>query len=74
MLVLQLTEIDLLLNSAYQFAFHYYGAQNGGNQFCGIKNGARNCGLALVLANVDFPNVTNDNILVEKNFGGFFRS
>ena len=36
-----------------------------------IKTALSICGLALVVATVSFPNVTNDNILVAL-FGGFF--
>lgn len=41
------------------------------NRTFAIKTALAICGLALVVATVEFPNITNDNLLVAM-FGGFF--
>lgn len=75
------TGISLLLASLTKIPLHYLiilinfpfillGYKIMGRQFV-IKTILAIAGLALVLANVSFPNVTNDNLLVAI-FGGFF--
>jgi uncharacterized membrane-anchored protein YitT (DUF2179 family) len=70
-LVSALTEIPIYyLIPLINLPFIIMGHKTVGINFA-VKTALAIGGLALVLANVDFPNVTNDNILVAV-FGGFF--
>ncbi len=71
LLISALTEIPLyLLIICVNFPFVLLGYKIMGRQFA-IKTALAITGLAIVLATVTFPNVTNDNLLVAV-FGGFF--
>lgn len=71
LLVSALTEIPIYyLIPLINLPFIIMGHKTVGINFA-VKTALAIGGLALVLANVDFPNVTNDNILVAV-FGGFF--
>jgi uncharacterized membrane-anchored protein YitT (DUF2179 family) len=71
LLISALTEIPLyLLIIGVNIPFILLGYKVMGKQFA-IKTALAITGLAIVLATVTFPNVTNDNLLVAV-FGGFF--
>jgi uncharacterized membrane-anchored protein YitT (DUF2179 family) len=71
LLIFALTKIPLyILIIAVNIPFIILGHFTVGKQFA-IKAMLAITGLALCLANVQFPNVTNDNLLVAL-FGGFF--
>ena len=71
LLVSALTKIPIYyLIPLINLPFIIMGHKTVGINFA-VKTALAIGGLALVLANVDFPNVTNDNILVAV-FGGFF--
>lgn len=71
LLISALTEIPLyLLIICVNIPFVLLGYKVMGKQFA-IKTALAITGLAIVLASVTFPNVTNDNLLVAI-FGGFF--
>jgi uncharacterized membrane-anchored protein YitT (DUF2179 family) len=71
LLISALTYIPLyLLIVAINIPFVIMGYKILGKQFA-IKTLLAITGLALVVANIEFPNVTNDNLLVAV-FGGFF--
>jgi len=71
LLISALTEIPLYyLIIAVNTPFIIMGYRLMGRAFA-VKTALANTGLAVVLATVTFPNVTNDNLLVAV-FGGFF--
>ncbi|MCP9763257.1 YitT family protein [Lacihabitans soyangensis] len=71
LLISALTKIPLsYLIVGINFPFIMMGYKIVGRQFA-IKTALAISGLALVLATVSFPNITNDNLLVAI-FGGFF--
>ncbi len=71
LLISALTHIPLyVLIICINIPFVILGYQIMGRQFA-VKTALAIAGLALVLATVTFPNVTNDNLLVAV-FGGFF--
>jgi len=71
LLISNLTSIPLYaLLIIVNIPFVMLGTKIVGRTFA-IKTALAICGLALVVATVDFPNVTNDNLLVAL-FGGFF--
>jgi uncharacterized membrane-anchored protein YitT (DUF2179 family) len=71
LLISALTEIPLyLLIIGINIPFVFMGYKTIGKQFA-IKTALAISGLALCVATVNFPNVTNDNLLVAI-FGGFF--
>ena len=71
LLISALTNIPLyILIIIVNIPFIFLGYKILGKNFA-IKTIFAICGLALVVAKVDFPNVTNDNLLVAI-FGGFF--
>ena len=71
LLISALTGVPLyVLIIAVNLPFLFLGYKTMGKQFA-IKTALAIAGLSLVLASVNFPNVTNDNLLVAI-FGGFF--
>lgn len=71
LLISALTDIPLyILLICVNIPFIILGYKILGKQFA-LKTFLAICGLALCVATVDFPNVTNDNLLVAI-FGGFF--
>jgi uncharacterized membrane-anchored protein YitT (DUF2179 family) len=71
LLVSLLTEIPLyILIVGINLPFVFLGYKILGKQFA-VKTALAIAGLALCVATIDFPNVTNDNLLVAV-FGGFF--
>jgi uncharacterized membrane-anchored protein YitT (DUF2179 family) len=71
LLISAITQVPLyLLIIGVNIPFVILGYRTMGSQFA-IKTSLAIAGLALVLAMVPFPNVTNDNLLVAV-FGGFF--
>ena len=71
LLVSALTQTPLyILLICVNIPFIILGYNILGKQFA-VKTALAICGLALCVATVDFPNVTNDNLLVAI-FGGFF--
>ncbi|HRF17189.1 MAG TPA: YitT family protein, partial [Chitinophagaceae bacterium] len=71
LLVSALTQTPLyLLIICINIPFMVLGYRILGKQFA-IKTALAITGLALVIANIEFPNVTDDNLLVAV-FGGFF--
>ncbi len=71
LLISAITQVPLyLLIIGVNIPFVILGYRTMGSQFA-IKTALAIAGLALVLAMVPFPNVTNDNLLVAV-FGGFF--
>ncbi|NOT94334.1 YitT family protein [Ferruginibacter sp.] len=71
LLISALTPVPLyLLLILINIPFILLGYKTLGKGFA-IKTALAICGLALVVATVNFPNVTNDNLLVAL-FGGFF--
>ncbi len=71
LLISQLTTIPLyLLLICINIPFVFLGYKTINKQFA-IKTSLAICGLALCVATVNFPDVTNDNLLVAV-FGGFF--
>ncbi len=71
LLISATTSIELwILIVCINLPFIFMGYRIIGSRFA-IKTAIAIAGLSLVLANVEFPNVTNDNLLVAI-FGGFF--